>query len=231
MFQHDQPTVSGVDRPETNRPTGTQACPFTSPAPPITSRRPRPDAAACPASNSPKPYPATRFPTNYLAGAIRGGTPAQFTIGIYGAWGSGKSSLLNAVARRLSEEKDVIPVLFDPWRYETTPHIVSTSDKTDDRPRPQQEPLAPRTVSLRWQLQAALTIRERVFQPSMEAEAPAHATRWRLVRPGCDPKPVPRQAASARLGQYAPGNVSFRCIDSIHQADRSPHDLPPEMEV
>ncbi len=59
-----------------------------------------------------------------LAGAIRGGTPAQFTIGIYGAWGSGKSSLLNAVARRLSEEKDVIPVLFDAWRYETTPHIV-----------------------------------------------------------------------------------------------------------
>jgi hypothetical protein len=59
-----------------------------------------------------------------LASAIRGGTPAQFTIGIYGAWGSGKSSLLNAVARRLSKETDVIPVLFDAWRYETTSDII-----------------------------------------------------------------------------------------------------------
>lgn len=59
-----------------------------------------------------------------LANAIRGGSPAQFTIGIYGAWGSGKSSLLNAVARRLSEEADAIPVLFDAWRYEAVGPIV-----------------------------------------------------------------------------------------------------------
>jgi len=59
-----------------------------------------------------------------LASAIRGGTPAQFTIGIYGPWGSGKSSLLNAVAGRLSEAADVIPVLFDAWRYEAAGHIV-----------------------------------------------------------------------------------------------------------
>ena len=52
-----------------------------------------------------------------LADAIRGGNPAQFTIGIYGQWGSGKSSLLNAIAKNLSRSSDVIPVLFDAWRY------------------------------------------------------------------------------------------------------------------
>jgi KAP family P-loop domain len=59
-----------------------------------------------------------------LADAIRGGQPAQFTIGIYGEWGSGKSSLLNAVAKNLSQKTDVVPVLFDAWRYERTGHIV-----------------------------------------------------------------------------------------------------------
>jgi len=59
-----------------------------------------------------------------LAGAIRGGRPAQFTIGIYGPWGSGKSSLLNAIARNLAEHDDIISVLFDAWRYESADHII-----------------------------------------------------------------------------------------------------------
>jgi hypothetical protein len=59
-----------------------------------------------------------------LADAIRGGSPAQFTIGIYGPWGSGKSSLLNAIAKKLSHDADIIPVLFDAWRYEGASHII-----------------------------------------------------------------------------------------------------------
>jgi hypothetical protein len=59
-----------------------------------------------------------------LAAAIRGGEPPQFTIGIYGAWGSGKSSLLNAIARRFEGEDRVIPVQFDAWRYERAEHIA-----------------------------------------------------------------------------------------------------------
>jgi energy-coupling factor transporter ATP-binding protein EcfA2 len=59
-----------------------------------------------------------------LAAAICGGNPAQFTIGIYGPWGSGKSSLLNAVARCLSGETGIITVFFDAWRYEGAPHII-----------------------------------------------------------------------------------------------------------
>jgi predicted KAP-like P-loop ATPase len=59
-----------------------------------------------------------------IAAAIRGGDPPQFTVGIYGAWGSGKSSLLRAVLTHLESDPDVIPVSFDAWRYERVEHIV-----------------------------------------------------------------------------------------------------------
>ncbi|CAN5424409.1 hypothetical protein BH09ACT4_BH09ACT4_00520 [soil metagenome] len=59
-----------------------------------------------------------------LADAIRGGKPARFTLGLYGAWGSGKSSLLAAIARDLKKDEDILVVEFDAWRYERTEHIV-----------------------------------------------------------------------------------------------------------
>jgi len=60
-----------------------------------------------------------------LANAIRGCEPPQFTIGIYGAWGSGKSSLLNAIENQLlTSDSEVIPVLFDAWRYEKSDYII-----------------------------------------------------------------------------------------------------------
>lgn len=75
----------------------------------------------------PTPQPGLGF-AEYaaaLADAIRGGEPPQFTIGLYGAWGSGKSSLLKAIDAALSRpESDVMPVFFDAWRYERADHIV-----------------------------------------------------------------------------------------------------------
>jgi hypothetical protein len=60
-----------------------------------------------------------------IADAVRGGEPPQFTIGLYGRWGSGKSSLLNAIAGNLSKTRDaVIPVMFDAWRYERSEYII-----------------------------------------------------------------------------------------------------------
>lgn len=60
-----------------------------------------------------------------LADAIRGGEPPQFTIGLYGSWGSGKSSLLAALAESLSRpDSSVLPVIFDAWRYERSDFIV-----------------------------------------------------------------------------------------------------------
>jgi KAP-like P-loop domain-containing protein len=59
-----------------------------------------------------------------LADAVRGGSPAQFTIGIYGPWGSGKSSLLKAIANDLDEDDSVVPILFDAWRYERSGNVL-----------------------------------------------------------------------------------------------------------
>ncbi|MDW3192037.1 MAG: P-loop NTPase fold protein [Cytophagales bacterium] len=59
-----------------------------------------------------------------LTSAIKGGEPARFTIGLYGPWGSGKSSLLSALRNILEEDKGVIPVMFDAWRYEKSPQLI-----------------------------------------------------------------------------------------------------------
>jgi hypothetical protein len=62
--------------------------------------------------------------TEALANAVRGVFPAQLTIGIYGPWGSGKTSLLRSVAKSLGRTDGVIPVLFDAWRYEESGPII-----------------------------------------------------------------------------------------------------------
>ena len=59
-----------------------------------------------------------------LADAIRGGEPPQFTIGLYGPWGIGKSSLLNAILTDLKNDAGVLAILFDAWRYERSEHII-----------------------------------------------------------------------------------------------------------
>jgi stress response protein SCP2 len=57
--------------------------------------------------------------------AICDGEPAQFTLAVYGQWGTGKSTLLKEIRRRLAErEGQVIPVFFDAWRYEGVENIV-----------------------------------------------------------------------------------------------------------
>jgi hypothetical protein len=49
---------------------------------------------------------------------LRRGSAAPFVVGIYGAWGSGKSSLLRMLAERLSTESDCWQVVeFSPWLY------------------------------------------------------------------------------------------------------------------
>ena len=42
--------------------------------------------------------------------------PTSFTVGLYGAWGSGKTSLLNMVIEQVkSKNSDVIILRFNPW--------------------------------------------------------------------------------------------------------------------
>lgn len=76
----------------------------------------------------PTDKPALGFEAYALAisHAIRSGEPPQFTIGLYGRWGTGKSSLLQAIYRILSEPgySDVIPVELDAWRHQRAEQIV-----------------------------------------------------------------------------------------------------------
>ncbi|MFJ8244758.1 P-loop NTPase fold protein [Peribacillus asahii] len=43
--------------------------------------------------------------------------PSSIVIGIYGAWGEGKTSVFNFIERELQTEEDVVCLRFNPWRF------------------------------------------------------------------------------------------------------------------
>lgn len=62
-----------------------------------------------------------------IASAVKGGEPPQFTIGLYGPWGCGKSSLLNAVGRELAmKPTNCVVVKFDAWRYQPGGEMIAS---------------------------------------------------------------------------------------------------------
>jgi hypothetical protein len=48
----------------------------------------------------------------------------QFAVGIFGDWGSGKTTLMEGIARQLEPRDDVVQVWFNAWRYEQEPHLI-----------------------------------------------------------------------------------------------------------
>ncbi|ESA37760.1 kap family p-loop domain protein [Leptolyngbya sp. Heron Island J] len=52
------------------------------------------------------------------------GTPGPFTIGVFGEWGTGKTSLMRLIQRYLDDQDDVITVWFNAWRYEREEHPI-----------------------------------------------------------------------------------------------------------
>ncbi|MDO7267092.1 KAP family P-loop NTPase fold protein [Shouchella clausii] len=43
--------------------------------------------------------------------------PSSIVIGIYGAWGEGKTSVLNFIEKELQDEREVVCLKFNPWRF------------------------------------------------------------------------------------------------------------------
>jgi len=57
-----------------------------------------------------------------LAGTINASEP-RFAVGIFGGWGSGKSTLMRAIRRHVDPTAAVV-VEFNAWRYEQEPHLI-----------------------------------------------------------------------------------------------------------
>jgi len=49
---------------------------------------------------------------------------AEFAVGIFGTWGSGKTTLMRAIEQKLRAYDNVVPVWFAAWRYEKEPNLL-----------------------------------------------------------------------------------------------------------
>jgi hypothetical protein len=75
--------------------------------------------------DDPAEHPALGFPQYVRAFAeiIRESDP-RFAIGIFGDWGSGKTTLMRAIERRMRADDTIVPVWFNAWRYEREEHLI-----------------------------------------------------------------------------------------------------------
>jgi len=79
---------------------------------------------------------------------------AEFAVGIFGGWGSGKTTLMDAVRGRLADDGRVVTVSFNAWRYEKDPHlIIPLLDVLRDALRERD-----RTRNAPWARTAAVTV-------------------------------------------------------------------------
>jgi KAP family P-loop domain len=75
--------------------------------------------------DDPADDPALGFPDYADAFAeIVSLSPPRFAVGIFGSWGSGKTTLMRAIWARIEDRDDVIPVWFNAWRYEREQHLI-----------------------------------------------------------------------------------------------------------
>ncbi len=78
--------------------------------------------------DSPADIPALGF--GQFAGALAEivtESDPRFAIGIFGSWGSGKTTLMRAIRARIAEppiSETVVPVWFNAWRYEKEEHMI-----------------------------------------------------------------------------------------------------------
>ncbi len=51
---------------------------------------------------------------------------SSLTIGLYGKWGSGKTSIVNMITEKLKSEDDIIIFKFEPWIFSDTQQLISS---------------------------------------------------------------------------------------------------------
>jgi KAP family P-loop domain len=58
-----------------------------------------------------------------LATVVRNSVP-RFAVGIFGDWGSGKTTLMDAIKARIENDSSILSVEFNAWRYEREGNLV-----------------------------------------------------------------------------------------------------------
>lgn len=73
--------------------------------------------------DNPSAHPGLKFEAyaSALKDVIELSDP-QFSIGIFGGWGSGKTTLMRAIERQLNDQ--IVSVWFNAWRYEKEEHLI-----------------------------------------------------------------------------------------------------------
>lgn len=51
-------------------------------------------------------------------------SPPHFSVGIFGAWGTGKSTLMRLIKEKFNDDPDILPVWFNPWRFENEEYLA-----------------------------------------------------------------------------------------------------------
>lgn len=54
-----------------------------------------------------------------IRNVVTNGKNLPITVGLYGDWGSGKSSILRILEQQLKEDEDMVVVYFDGWSFES----------------------------------------------------------------------------------------------------------------
>jgi RecA/RadA recombinase len=78
-----------------------------------------------PIVDTPATKPAMGFEerADVLASLLKNAEPARLTIGIFGGYGSGKTTLMQTIAKKLKEGEDLLAVGFNAWRYDNEEHL------------------------------------------------------------------------------------------------------------
>jgi predicted KAP-like P-loop ATPase len=75
--------------------------------------------------DEPASLPGLGFPAyaDAFADIIATSQP-RFAIGIFGGWGSGKTTLMRAIEARLNERQDIVTIWFNAWRFEHEGNMI-----------------------------------------------------------------------------------------------------------
>lgn len=57
---------------------------------------------------------------------VRGSKP-RFSVGIYGDWGTGKTTLMKLIQKELQNQEYILTVWFNAWRYEREDQFALTA--------------------------------------------------------------------------------------------------------